>query len=194
MESAEIYFRLSAQIRDRELFLEKAMLDSEVHHLEVRTGFYDKLALLAAGSLAVGVSFLVSGFQNNSLKCGVQQFLLYIGLAMALILLSLILCVIHNSAISSAVTLLSKEVEYTYLAASEQAKMTTLNNSFSDLHNPPPAIKAKIKDHEGKATDYGAKKERTVRVSKYLGWATMAMFILGYVVGILSVFAIFIWS
>jgi hypothetical protein len=190
MENAEVYFRLSAQVRERELFLEKAMLESDVHDLEVRSGFYDKLALLLAGSLAVGVSFLVSGYQNTDLRCGVKQFLLYLGIAMALILLSLILCVIHNATISYAVSSLSKQVEFTYHAANVHAETTKLNNSFNEILSPSQAIKSRIDGFEEKAAAQGTKKDRAVKAAKNLGLATMGLFIFGYAIGIIIVFLI----
>jgi hypothetical protein len=190
MENAEVYFRLSAQVRERELFLEKAMLESDVHDLEVRSGFYDKLALLLAGSLAVGVSFLVSGYQNTDLKCGVKQYLLYLGIAMISILFSLILCVIHNATISYAVSLLSKQVEFTYHAANVHAQTTKLDNSYNEILKPSPEIQSRMREYEEKATVQGTRKDCAVKVAKCLGWATMGLFILGYAIGVIFVFVI----
>jgi hypothetical protein len=120
MEQIEVYFRQLDRLNDRENFLEKEMLDSEVHHLEVRTGFFDKLAVLAAGSLAVGITFLGSGYQFEPLRQVIHQHLCWLSIAMFLVLFSLIPCVIHNYLISRAVTLLSKQVEYAYKAANEK--------------------------------------------------------------------------
>jgi len=57
MDTAELHFKQLDDARVCEDFLEKEMLDLDVHHLEVRVALFDKLAVLAAGSLAVGISF-----------------------------------------------------------------------------------------------------------------------------------------
>ena len=110
-ESTTINLRELDRLRAREDFLEKESLDATAHHLEVRTGFFDKLAVLAAGSLAVGISFMTAGYQRPSLQSEIHQHLWYVTIALGLILGSLILCVIHNSMTSEAVTQLSKQLE-----------------------------------------------------------------------------------
>ncbi|MGB8478352.1 MAG: hypothetical protein WCE63_05875 [Acidobacteriaceae bacterium] len=117
-EPTEINFKEPTEVTAKRIdravarvdFLEKEMLDSDVHFLEVRTSFFDKLAVLAAGSLAVGISFVSAGYQRDSLQHIIQQNLCWLEVAIACILLSLLLSVFHNFYISRAVHSLSSQL------------------------------------------------------------------------------------
>jgi hypothetical protein len=188
MDPAEIHFKQLDQTVERENFLEKQMLDSDVHHLEVRTGFFDKLSVLAAGSLAVGITFVGSGYQNETLRNQIQQHLLWLVFAMLWVLLSLIVCVLHNFLISRAVTLLSKQVEFTYKAANQF-------RTYQEEPSPHPVLWSKVRPviekHEGTAREFQDKKDKTVVKATWLGVSAVLALILGYLIGFAAVVGVY---
>ena len=193
MENVEVYFRQLDQLSDRENFLEKEMLDADVHHLEVRTGFFDKLAVLAAGSLALGITFLASGYQNDSLRHGIHPILFSFSVAMLLVLFSLIPCVIHNFLISRAVTLLSKQVECTYKAA-HAAKEFREHNPGQTQPFMPKEVREEIQRHEKEAELFGSKKEAIVTLATRIGVAAVVSLILGFAIGLSGVVVLFAYT
>jgi hypothetical protein len=165
------------------------MLDSEVHHLEVRTGTFDKLIVLASGSLALGITFLGTGYQSDFLREAIRPHINWLTWAMILILLSLVTCVIHNLLISKAVTLLSKQVEHTYKAAHE---MTAF---FSSQYSPevtlPKTVRDQITSSEKQAEVYGSQKESAVTLSTRAGSLAAFFLIAGYAVGLYAMVLVF---
>lgn len=192
MENLELYFRRLAPLIAREQFLEKEMLESDVHHLEVRTGYFDKLAVLAAGSLAVAISFITAGFQRQSLQDAIHQHLCWLIIALIFILASLIVCVIHNEFISRAVFLLSEQLVSVYNAAHEKAKWFELNPGVASSLSmvPDSDTRAKIAVHEAESDRTRLKKQRVVLQTEILGNCAVASLILGYIVGITAVISI----
>jgi hypothetical protein len=188
MEPAEIHFKQLGQSVDRENFLEKQMLDSDVHHLEVRTGYFDKLSVLAAGSLAVGITFVGSGYQNEALRDEVQKHLLWLVVAMLWVLSSLVACVFHNFLISRAVTLLSKQIEFTYKAANQLRVYKEIPS-----HHPEAwgKVRTVIENHERTARDFQDKKDSAVVTATWLGVSAVLTLILGYVIGFSTVVGVY---
>jgi len=188
MDPAEIHFRQLEQSVDRENFLEEQMLDSDVHHLEVRTGYFDKLSVLAAGSLAVGITFVGSGYQNEALRDEVQKHLLWLVVAMLWVLLSLVACVFHNFLISRAVTLLSKQIEFTYKAANQLRVYKEMPS-----HHPETwgKVRTVIEKHERTARDFQDKKDSAVVTATWLGVSAVLTLILGYVIGFSAVVGVY---
>lgn len=191
MENVDIYFRQLDQLSNRENFLEKEMLDSDVHHLEVRTGFFDKLAVLAAGSLALGITFLASGYQNDSLRHGIHPILFWFSAAMFLVLCSLFPCVAHNYLISQAVTLLSRQVECTYKAARAWREYREHNPGLAQHLPIPKLVREEIERHEKAAAQYGRRKEDIVAIAARVGIAAFMSLILGFGVGLTGVIVLF---
>jgi hypothetical protein len=191
MENVDIYFRQLDRLSDRENFLEKEMLDSDVHHLEVRTGFFDKLAVLAAGSLALGITFLASGYQNDSLRHGLHPILFWLSAAMFLVLFSLIPCVAHNYLISRAVTHLSKQVECTYKAAHAMREYRENNPGLAEHAQIPKLVREEIQCHEQAATRFGREKEDIVKHATRVGVAAVVSLILGFGIGLTGVVILF---
>lgn len=187
MEPAEIHFKQLERVVQRENFLEEQMLDSDVHHLEVRTGFFDKLSVLAAGSLAVGITFVGSGYQNETLRIEVQQRLLWLAVAMFLVLLSLIAPVLHNFLISRAVRLLSKQIESTYKAAN---KLRTYQQRPDHLPGEWDTVRHIIEKHEGTAREFRDKKDSTVVTASWTGVSAVLALILGYIIGFSGVVSV----
>lgn len=187
MESSEIYFRQLDRLVARENFLEKEMLNSNVHHLDVRTGFFDKVAVLAAGSLAVGISFMTTEFQRGSLQQLNKQYFELFVVALAYILLSLIFCVTHNYFVSRAVFQLSEQITYIYKAAHE----STLGHQVS---TPPiveyPAIVESIKSYDQKSEALRVQKQREIIRAKSTGMVAVVLLIVGYAVGFGAVVSI----
>jgi hypothetical protein len=199
MEPEEIYFRTLNRLQSREDFLEKEMLDSDVHHLEVRTGFFDKLAILAAGSIAVGISFLASGAANPTLLCGIRNHLSCLAIAFILVLISFALSIIHNLMTSSAVTYLSKQLESLYKAANtlttwRNNQVLTIKQSDGSTKlniEPPDSITANtILSHEADATRFERAKERLVENTNLIGIFAVVCLVLGYIIGLTEVFMI----
>jgi ABC-type multidrug transport system fused ATPase/permease subunit len=188
MEPAEIHFRQLEQSVDRENSLEKQMLDSDIHHLEVRTGFFDKLSVLAAGSLAVGITFVGSGYQNDALRYEIQRHLLWLIVALLWVLASLIACVLHNFLISRAVTHLSKQIEFTYKAANQ---LRAYMQQFDHLPNDWSKVRLVIEKHEGRAKEFQNKKDNTVVTATWLGVSAVLTLILGYVIGFSAVISVY---
>jgi hypothetical protein len=188
MESAEIHFRRLEQAVERENFLEKQMLDSDVHHLEVRTGFFDKLSVLAAGSLAVGITFVGSGYQNEALRSSVQHHLLWLEVAMLWVLFSLIACVLHNFLISRAVTLLSEQVKFTYKAANE---LRTYHQQPGRHPTEWPNFRLAIEKFEGTAREFQDKKDGTVVRATWLGASAVLALIISYAIGFSAVVGVY---
>jgi hypothetical protein len=164
------------------------MLDSDVHHLEVRTGYFDKLSVLAAGSLAVGITFVGSGYQNEALRDEVQKHLLWLVVAMLWVLLSLVACVFHNFLISRAVTLLSKQIEFTYKAANQLRVYKEMPS-----HHPETwgKVRTVIEKHERTARDFQDKKDSAVVTATWLGVSAVLTLILGYVIGFSAVVGVY---
>jgi hypothetical protein len=200
MEPEEIYFRVLDRLQSRENFLEKEMLDSDIHNLEVRTGYFDKLAVLAAGSLAVGITFLASGAANPTLLCGIRSRLSCLVIAFILVLISWALSIIHNLMTSSAVTGLSKQLESLYKAANT---MTTWrrNNQALTIRQPDGSTKANtespdsstantILTHEADARHFEKSKEKVVQSTNIIGIFAVVFLVLGYLVGLIEVFII----
>ncbi|MGA2876715.1 MAG: hypothetical protein ABSE82_14420 [Nitrososphaerales archaeon] len=188
MEPAEIHFRQLDQSVERENFLEKQMLDSDVHHLEVRTSFFDKLSVLAAGSLAVGITFLGSGYQNDALRIEVQKHLFWLVVALLWVLLSLIECVLHNYLISRAVTLLSKQIEFTYKAANQ---LRIYKQQPSRQPDEWSKVRSVIEKHESTARELRDKKDGTVVKAIRLGATAVLTLIIGYVIGFSAVVGVY---
>ena len=188
MEPAEIHFRQLEQSVDRENFLEKQMLDSDIHHLEVRTGFFDKLSVLAAGSLAVGITFVGSGYQNETLRNEIQRHLLWLIVALLWVLASLIACVLHNFLISRAVTHLSKQIEFTYKAANQ---LRAYMQQFDHLPKDWSEVRQVIEKHEGTAREFQNKKDSTVVTATWLGVSAVLTLILGYIIGFSAVVSVY---
>jgi len=188
MEPAEIHFRQLDQSVERENFLEKQMLDSEVHHLEVRTGFFDKLSVLAAGSLAVEITFVGSSYQNETLRNGVQEHLFWLLVAMLWILSSLVACVLHNFLISRAVTLLSKQIEFTYRAANQLRIYKQHPGHYPEEWSK---VRPVIEKHEKAAHEFQAKRDSTVTTTTWLGLLAVLLLILGYAVGFSALLGVY---
>jgi hypothetical protein len=188
VEQSEIYFRTLDRLTARESFLEKEMLDADIHHLEVRTSFFDKLAVLSAGSLAVGISFMASGYQRDTLQHVIHQHLWLLSIGLVLVLFSLILCVVHNYLTSLAVSLLSKQLEHVYKGAQRYARWHRSNpNGFLGPSDPTHKEIMSLDDDAELAQKKKAKVvARTVRV----GTAAIIVFILGYAIGLAAVMSI----
>jgi hypothetical protein len=189
MEQAEIYFRSLDRAVARENFLEKEMLDSDVHHLEVRGQFFDKIAVLAAGSLAVGISFMVAGFEHPSVQSTLQQHLLGLSFAMSFLLLSLIGCVLHNFRISDAVHLLTSQLECVY-------KSANLLRTWREIHPNEPLTtnhsqSSKIEEYDDKAKLFEVCKKNSLRITSVIGVIALSCMIAGYALGLEQTVSIF---
>ena len=189
MNDYDAYFRQLDRLNERENFLEKEMLDSDVHHLEVRTAFFDKLAVLAAGTLALGITFLATGYQNESLRHVIHQHISWLSSAMFFVLLSLIPCVIHNFLISRAVSLLSKQVEFTYKAAQTKREGLEMNPSGMCV---PLTAKTRIQNFEYESNQLGKKKETIVTCTAVVGVLAVLSLFIGYCLGLASVVDLFV--
>ncbi|HTW44098.1 MAG TPA: hypothetical protein VMD58_01015 [Acidobacteriaceae bacterium] len=189
MEKDELYFRILDQVIKRENFLEKEMLDAEVHHLEVRTGFFDKLAILAAGSLAVGISFITAGYERNTLKQEVHTHLCLLTISLGCVLLSLIACVVNNFLVSRAVELLSSQVEWVYKAANQLADWYR-DNPGRLYPLPLDMVNATVKSFEGDAEKFRIRKLQVVKAAEQVGSSAVLLLMAGYIVGITTVLMI----
>lgn len=188
MEQAELHFRKLDLVAARESFLEEQMLQSEVHHLEVRTGFFDKLAVLSAGSLALGITLLGSQYEHATLRAAVEKHLVWFSAALLLVLLSLVACVLTNFFISNAVAALSKQIEFVYKSAHELTqymKVPGFDPEFAKSAND------RIGKHEKSARDFQDVKDRTVQISTYTGIVAVLFLMLGYAVGFSWIIAVY---
>jgi len=191
MENTEIYFRTLDTVIRRESFLEKEMIDSDVRYLESHSQFFDKLVVLAAGSLTIGISFLIAGFEHASVEAALRRNLIGISVSIGLFVVSLVLCVLHNFEISRAVGSLSSQVEFTYQAAQRYRRFREAvpYNAQISMY---PADSAQVSALETIATTHQQSKNARVRNATWLGLAAMATLIVAYVlsaVGIVIVLA-----
>jgi hypothetical protein len=188
MEQSEVYFRELDRLVARENFLEKEMLDADVRHLGVRTGFFDKLAVLAAGSLALGISFMASGYEHASVQHVIQHRLIWLSAAMISILFSLSLCLLHNILISRAIFLLSAQLENVYHGAQKMALWARYNPNM-----PIPTASSEYKEiesHDKKADRLKAQKDDVIKRTKLTGICAVVCLILGYAIGLAGVISI----
>jgi hypothetical protein len=195
MDSAELHFKQLDDARAREDFLEKEMLDSDVHHLEVRGTFFDKVAVLAAGSLAVGISFLASGMEHVEVRGEIRGRMLWVSIAFLLLFISLVLSIVHNYMVSRAVHFLSFQLQRLYKGANlirvwvrdhPNAGVST----FALAQGGDGKRKELIKfDEEAEA--YELRRGRIVWISHRVGLGAMAALIAGYVFGLAVVLRIY---
>lgn len=189
METISLYFKRVDRASAREAFLEKEMLESDVRHLEVRTGFYDKLVVLAAGSLAVGISFLASGEQQRNLRQSIHQSLWLAVASFGLVLLSLFLCILHNFYVSRAVTYLSNQIEQVYHEANEYLRWVQ-GASYNEPLNPSDPAYTKIEGRRQKAKNAELAKTQSVARADRAGQFAVILLVLGYTLGLGTVVAI----
>jgi len=182
MEPAELYFRRLDAAQAREDFLEKEMLDSDVRHVELRGQFIDKIAVLAAGSLAVAISFMIAGFEHAELQQAIQQHFWLFGAALGLLLLSLLLCIVHSVRIATATTLLSCQLQYLYKGANVVKDFMRANphqqipkDSVEDLQ---------LIEYDNKAKSFMRAKARSMLWTMWIGNAAVVALSLGYGCGV----------
>ncbi len=188
MDPEELYFRRLDTLTARENFLEKESLDATAHHLEVRTGFFDKLALLAAGSLAVGISFMTAGYQRAPLQKEIQHYLWYLTLALGFILVSLLLCVIHNSMTSVAVTQFSCQLES--LSKGAHAAKTLFETPVGASSTFTDWLNQEIQSHWEESELLKKRRAKLIVTTVKTGWYAVGFFIGGYVLGLGTVVSI----
>jgi hypothetical protein len=177
MDSSEIYFRGLDRLVARENFLEKEMLDSDVRHLEVRTGFFDK-------SLAVGISFMTSGYQRVDLEQAIHRHLFLLLTSLFFVLSSFLLCVVHNFLISRAVHLLSKQLERVYHSANKATR------AYPDHVNKSDLLAQKIRADELEAGEFAEQKTKIVSCAHFTGLGAVILLIIGYCIGLAEVASI----
>jgi len=195
----EIYYRTIDPIESRERFLEKEMLDSDVHHLEVRTFFFDHLAVIAGGSIALGITFLASGLQNGAIVHVIKQHLSFLAISLVIILLSLILSLVHNFMTSCAVANLSKQLESLYHSAHEMTEWKHKNllllkkqldgseNLVLNQKGPEGTKRAEIDAYNAEADQFQNKNEKLVGYTNRVGTHAIVFLILGYVIGLTEI-------
>ena len=188
MESEELYFRRLDTLTVRENFLEKESLDATAHHLEVRTGFFDKLALLAAGSLAVGISFMTAGYQRASLQKEIHHYLWYLTIALGFILVSLLLCVIHNSMTAVAVTQFSGQLES--LSKGAHAAKTLFETPDGASITLTNWLQQEIQSQWEESELLKKKRAKLITKTVNIGRYALGFFIGGYVLGLWTVVSI----
>ena len=190
MEPIDWYLRAADRVGTRESFLEKEMLDSDVRHLEVRTTFFDKLTVLSSGSIALGITFLGSAYQNEVLRCEIVPCVRGLFIALALILASLIFSVTHNFLTSRAVTLLSRQIEAIYHANHEVVLHASSDYSYKG-GELPQEIARKVKKWQAAAEKLGGEKERLMPKVQRVGLLATILLFVGYSVGLCMVVLIF---
>jgi|ERR1035437_1620206 hypothetical protein len=188
MNNGDIYFRMLDGLTSKENFLEKEMLDSDVRHLEVRTTFFDRLTVLGAGTLAIAIPFLASGFQSDQLRHAMQAHLCALRVSMLFVLCSLLLCLVHNSLVSVAVTYLSKQLESLYHAANVLRVFRQMNPGLMQI---PHDILAEVAAHENKAKMVRGTKEKVIPWCTGIGISAVACLMIGYFIGLSSISSIF---
>lgn len=190
MDNLEIHFKYLQKLIERESFLEKEMIEAEVHYLESRTIFFDKLTILAAGTLAVAIPFLAAAFQSASLRLAINHNIILLSAALFTTGLSLICCVLHNSAISRSVRFLSEQIESTYKAAHALTafrEKTPSSNMFTCLPSKEYDV---IKGHERHGEDCNVKKRKATKFAEWTGVPALLFLISSYVLGICAVVSI----
>lgn len=186
MEPIERYYHRLDQATAREAFLEKEMLNSETNHLEARTGYFDKLAVLGAGSIAVGITFLTSGgVQSGQLNKEIHIYFWWPLAALTALLLSLIFCVLHNYLASRAVRLLSTQLETGYLAANVYKKWCQETPLGLQIGNDPAA--AEIQGLENMAKTILRKRLALIRAAESIGICAVCLLSAGYATGLIGV-------
>jgi hypothetical protein len=188
MNNADIYFRMLDGLSSKENFLEKEMLDSDIHHLEVRTTFFDRLAVLGAGTLAIAIPFMASGFQSDVLRHAMQAHLCTLRISVLFVLCSLLLCLVHNFLVSVAVTYLSKQLEFLYHATNVLRVFRQKNPGLVQI---PDDILAEVTAQENKAKMVGETKEKVIPWCTTIGISAVVCLMIGYFIGLSSIFSIF---
>jgi hypothetical protein len=197
VQNDELHFKQLDGATAREDFLEKEMLDSDVHHLEVRGTFFDKLSILAAGSLAVGISFLVAGIEHSEVQAGIRERIVPVVASFVLLFISLALCIVHNYLISRAVHLLSFQLQRLYKGANLirvwiRDHPNAGVSSFDYYGSAGQNQKQKVVEFDQEARVYESRRDRLIVLSKWVGHCAMPALLIGYAVGLSAVLAIYI--
>ena len=183
MENIERYYKRLDDARERENFLEKEMLDADVRHLEARTGFFDKLAILAAGSLAVAVPFLASTGEHNSLRFAIQNHWHAFAVSLGALLLCLVLCVLYNVCVNFAVEWLSVQLEWLYKEARRWREWCQ-NTPIGDIPHKGDAAAREMEESYGKSIEQRTRKDSLIKWVKRIGHGALICFVIGYAVGV----------
>ncbi|HWF67736.1 MAG TPA: hypothetical protein VN670_10535 [Acidobacteriaceae bacterium] len=163
-------------------YFEKEVLDSTIRHLEARTSFFDKLAVLAAGSLAVAISFLTTAIQNNPLRQLIQQHLGALTVALGCILLSLTCCVLHNYTASVLLRLVKKQLEILSDGAHHMKNMFEMYGMNSA--GPPEPHRERFDSFIAQSEKTKVERRWCLKIAGVLGAITVLAFIIGYTVGL----------
>jgi hypothetical protein len=196
VQNDELHFKQLDIATAREDFLEKEMLDSDVHHLEVRGTFFDKLSILAAGSLAVGISFIVAGMEHPEVRAEIQQRIVYIVVAFSLLFTSLALCIWHNYLISRAVHLLSSQLQNLY-KGSNLIRVWIRDHpnagvsSFEHHGEIGQRQKKKVVEFDEAARSFEIRRNRITNIAHWVGHCAMPALLIGYAIGLGSALAIY---
>lgn len=197
VQNDELHFKQLDIATAHEDFLEKEMLDSDVHHLEVRGSFFDKLSILAAGSLAVGISFLIAGIEHSEVLAGIRQHIGSVTASFVLLFISLALSIIHNFLISRAVELLSFQLQSLYQAANlvkvwirdhPNAGVSSFRNHGQEGEDE----ERKANQHDIDAKAHGARRDTIIGIAQWVGLVAVCTLLVGYAVGLVAVLTIYI--
>jgi len=188
MENVEIYFRNLAPIIERENFLEKEMLDADVRFLETRASYFDKLSILAGGSLAASVSFLGLSVDHPAFHQLAIRYKPAVIAALVFLLISLLLSLAHNYLISRAVDLLSKQIEKTYHSA--HAYRFFRQENYDPQARLDAETRRRVARFESHAKEFQILKNRVLKEARTIGFFAVLALVLGYGMGIIFVLSI----